>query len=119
MKKYISLLSFIAIFFIGMDQSQAQDARARELASPEGMAKQQTHELHKMANLTGDQQSGVFKVFVDLNQNLNALEGNGDITAVQKSKATLVDNAKGKLKMILNPEQYAIYLKSLEKQPKE
>ena len=118
MKKYISLLSFVAIFFVGMHQSQAQDARARELASPEGMAKQQTHQLHEIANLSGDQQSGVFKVFVDLNQNLNALEGNNDITAVQRTKATLMENAKGKLKTILNPEQYAIYLKSLEK-PKE
>jgi len=118
MKKYISLLSLIAIFFVGMQQTQAQDARAQELASPEGLAKQQTHQLHQMVELSGDQQRGVFKVLVDLNQNLNALEGNDDITAVQRTKATLVENANGKLKSILNPEQYNAYLKSLEK-PKD
>ena len=39
MKKYISLLSLIAIFFVGMQQTQAQESRVVESEMPEAIAK--------------------------------------------------------------------------------
>ena len=71
MKKYISLLSFIAIFFVGIQHSQAQDSnRFVEAEMPEAIAKKQTHSLHQMSELTGDQQRAVYKVFLDYQQNV-------------------------------------------------
>ena len=119
MKKYISLLSFIAIFFIGINQSQAQDSKGIvESEMPEAIAKKQTHNLHQMTELTGDQQREVYKVFLDYHQNANALNKKSDIAASQKAKAAVMNNVKARLKSILNEEQFNAYLKTLEK-PKE
>jgi len=114
MKKYITLLSFIAIFFVGM-QSQAQNSRAVEAETPEAIAKKQTYDLHKAVNLTGDQQRATYKVLVDLQQNFAGLsDGNEGLASVQEAKASLLEKSKGSLKKILTEEQFNIYLKSLE-----
>ncbi|MFD2824410.1 hypothetical protein ACFS5M_12080 [Lacinutrix iliipiscaria] len=119
MKKYISLFSFIALFFVGVQQSQAQDSnRVVEAEMPEAIAKKQTHELHQMMELTGDQQRDVYKVLVDYEQNTKALNRNDNVAAVQKSRAALMENVKTRMKSILTPEQFQLYLKSLEK-PKQ
>ena len=116
MKKFISLFSFIAIFFVGIQQSQAQDSnRTVEAEMPEAIAKKQTHELHQLTELTGDQQRSVYKAFVDYEANMKALKGD-DITFVQKTKATLMETLKLRLKSILSPEQYQMYLESIEKE---
>ena len=116
MKKYISLLSFIAIFFVGILQSQAQDSnRAVEAEMPEAIAKKQTHELHQMSELTGDQQRAVYKVLLDYQQNVSALNENSNITSANGAKVALLDNVKARLKSILNEEQFQVYLKTLEK----
>lgn len=118
MKKYISLLSLIAIFFVGMQQIQAQDSRVVEAEFPEAIAKKELHELHNTVALTGDQQTAAYKVLVDLQQNYKGLESNDDIATVQKAKAVLLESAKGKLKNILTQEQFQVYLRSLEKPKK-
>lgn len=115
MKKYISLLSLIAIFFVGMQQMQAQDSRVVEAEFPEAIAKKQLHELHNTVELTGDQQMAAYKVLVDLEQNYKGLEGNNDIATVQKAKSALLETANAKLKVILTEEQFQVYLRSLEK----
>jgi len=115
MKKYITLLSFIAIFFVGIQQSQAQVVKAE---MPEAIAKKQTHELHQITELTGDQQRAVYKVLLDYQQNANALNKNSNIATAQEAKAAIMDNVKARLKSILNEEQFNAYLKTLEK-PKE
>ena len=72
MKKYISLLSFIALFFVGIQQSQAQNTtRVVEAEMPEAIAKKQTHTLHQMAELSGDQQRAVYKIFLDHQYQIN------------------------------------------------
>lgn len=113
MKKYITLFSVIALFFVGIQQSVAQDRQQ----SPEAIAKHKTHDLHKLVNLTGEQQGEVFKVLVDAESNMSALQAQGkNIESTQKTKAAILDNTNNRIKAILNPEQYAIYLKSLEKE---
>ncbi|MDO6596083.1 hypothetical protein Q4512_04095 [Oceanihabitans sp. 2_MG-2023] len=119
MKKYISLLSLIAIFFVGMQQTQAQDSRVAESERPEAIAKKQTYELHQLVELTGDQQVETFKVLVDLAYNEKGLEGNNDIATVQKAKSTLLEAANTKLRQILTPSQYEAYQKSLKESYKE
>ncbi|WP_452228014.1 MULTISPECIES: hypothetical protein [unclassified Lacinutrix] len=114
MKKYITLLSFIAVFFIGMQGSQAQETLVAETDRPEAVAKVQTYNLHQLVELDGNQQAAVYNVFVDLNQNLKGLEGNKDIAKVQGAKASLLETVKAKLKSILTNEQYQGYLKTLE-----
>jgi len=115
MKKYITLLSLIAVFFIGMQQTQAQDSRVAEAEFPEAIAKKQLHELHQTVALTGEQQTEAYKVLVDLQQNFNGLKGNTNITEVQRAKSALLERANMKLKSILNAEQYEAYLASLKK----
>ena len=114
MKKYISLLSLIAIFFVGMQQTQAQESRVVEAEMPEAIAKKQLYELHKMAELTGDQQVAAFKVLVDLHQNYKGLSENKDLATVQKAKSVLLETANLKMKKILEKDQYQVYLRSLE-----
>lgn len=115
----MTLLSFIALFFIGLQQSQAQDSdRAVEAEMPEAIAKKQTHTLHQMAELTGDQQRAVYKVFLDYQQNVSALNQNSDIAMTQRAKSALIDNVTARLKSTLNDEQFQVYLKTLEKPKK-
>ncbi|WP_055444552.1 hypothetical protein [Lacinutrix himadriensis] len=114
MKKYISLLSLIAIFFVGMQQTQAQNARANTSDIPEVKAKQQTYELHQLVTLSGEQQGATFKLFVDQIQNLNGLAGNDDIASVQEAKMFLQEKTLAKLKEILTEKQMQVYLKDLE-----
>lgn len=115
MKKYITLLSLIALFFVGM-QSQAQNRNGVvEAEMPEAIAKQQTYDIHRTVNLTGDQQREMYKVLVDLQKNYKGLtESNDDIASVQKAKASLSEKTNGVLKSILTEEQFQVYLKSLE-----
>jgi hypothetical protein len=116
MKKYISLLSFIALFFVGIQQSQAQNTnRVVEAEMPEAIAKKQTHTLHQMAELSGDQQRAVYKIFLDYQQNVSALNENSDITSANRAKSSLMDSVTAKLKSTLNEEQFQTYLKTLDK----
>ena len=113
MKKYITLFSVIALFFVGMQNSVAQEKKQR----PEEIAKIKTHDLHQLVDLTGEQQGEIFKILVDAESNMAALGGNGqNIQATQKTKAAILENTNSRIKAILNAEQYAIYLKSLEKE---
>lgn len=112
MKKYISLFSFIALFFVGMQFSAAQDAKQ----SPEAIAKQKTYELHELVTLSGDQQSAIYKVLLDAEQNSSAIKTeNEDVMTVQKTKGAILENVNSRIKAILTPEQFQIYIKSLEK----
>ncbi|WP_103051522.1 hypothetical protein [Hanstruepera neustonica] len=113
MKKYITLFSVIALFFVGMQNSVAQEKKQR----PEEIAKIKTHDLHQLVDLTGEQQGEIFKVFVDAESNMSAISSQGqNIQASQKTKSAVLENTNTRIKAILNPEQYAIYLKSLEKE---
>ena len=115
MKKYISLLSFIALFFVGMHQSNAQDA-TQNRERPEDIAKMQTLDLHNILVLSGDQQRAIFKVLVDVEQNINALDESGSsITQIQKGKASLADFTATRFKEILSADQFQKYLESLQK----
>jgi hypothetical protein len=115
MKKYISLFSFIALFFVGMQQMNAQDA-TQNRERPEDIAKMQTLDLHNMLELSGDQQRAVFKVLVDAEQNIAALDAsNTNITQIQKTKGSIADLVATRLKEILSAEQYLKYLESLKK----
>ncbi|MDX1278967.1 hypothetical protein [Oceanihabitans sediminis] len=115
MKKYFTLLGFIAVFFIGLQQTQAQDSRQQ---SPEQVAKMQTHAIHQAATLTGDQQAETFYILVDYHQNLKGLRGNTSIEDVKKVKASLVESTNAKLKAVLNAEQYAAHLELLNEYSK-
>ena len=113
MKKYISLLSFIAMFFVGMQFSVAQEKVKQE--RPEAIAKQKTFDLHQLVSLTGEQQGAIFKVLVDVEQNVASLsKGDMDIKSVQKTRSALLERKKSSIKAILTPEQFKTYSESLE-----
>lgn len=113
MKKYITLFSIVALFFFGMQDTVAQHNSKQ---SPEAIAKQETYEMHKLVNLTGEQQGKVFKVLVDEQTNMVGIEKNAkDIATTQEAKAGILETTDKRLKAILTPEQYKIYQGSLEK----
>ena len=117
MKKYITLFSIVALFFFGMQVSVAQDASKQR---PEVIAKQQTYEMHKLVDLSAEQQGQVFKVLVDEQTNMAGIEkSSNDIATTQKAKAGILKNTNTRLKTILTPEQYRTYNESLEKEKKE
>lgn len=117
MKKYISFLSFIALFFIGMQFSSAQTADKQQ--SPEAIAKQQTYQLHQLVNLTGDQQGAIFKVLVDAQQNRQELDKRDNTDMLkQEGTKTVDENVEASFKNILTPEQYKTYQASLVKEKK-
>lgn len=114
MKKYISFLSFIALFFVGIQFSSAQSADKQQ--SPEAIAKQKTYELHQLVDLTGDQQGAIFKVLVDAEQNLSVLSTKKDTDMIkQEGTNTVNEKVEASFKSILTPEQYDTYKKSLVK----
>ncbi len=114
MKKYISFLSFIALFFIGIQFSSAQTADRQQ--SPEAIAKQKTYQLHQLVNLTGEQQGDVFRALVDAEQNLSGLSNKKDTDMIkQEGTRTVNEKVEASLKSILTPEQYKIYQESLVK----
>lgn len=116
MKKYITLFSVIALFFVGMQNSVAQEKKQ----SPEAIAKTKTHDLHQLVDLDGKQQNEIFKVLVDAESNMAAIESNSkNIEASQKSKAAILENTNARFKAILTAEQYSIYMKSLDKPEKK
>lgn len=117
MKKYITLFSMVALFFVGMQTTMAQDVNDQR---PEPIAKQKTYELHKLVDLTGDQQGEVFKVLVEEQTNLSGIEENTrSIADAQEAKLAVLENTKKRLKSILTPEQYEIYERSLQKDKKK
>ncbi|MFV0573375.1 MAG: hypothetical protein ACK5M1_13245 [Xanthomarina gelatinilytica] len=112
MKKYLSFLSFIALFFIGMQFSTAQNADRQQ--SPEAIAKQKTYELHELVNLTGGQQSAIFKVLVDAEQNMGELVKRDKSDKLrQEGVKTVNERVEENFKKILTPEQYKTYQASL------
>ncbi|WP_250434618.1 hypothetical protein [Hanstruepera flava] len=116
MKKYITLFSIVALFFMGLQSSVAQDAQRQR---PEAIAKQQTYDIHKLVTLTGDQQGEVFKVLVEQQTSLSGIEENTkSIATAQEAKLAVLENTNKRLKAILTPEQYKIYQESLEKEKK-
>lgn len=116
MKKYITLFSIVALFFFGMQSSLAQEAQKQR---PEAIAKQQTYELHKLVDLTGEQQGKVFKVLVEEQTNLSGIEETTKtIATAQEAKLAVWEKTDASLKAILTPEQYKRYKESLEKEKK-
>tara|TARA_R100001377_G_C3190619_1_gene110413 strand:- start:11 stop:361 length:351 start_codon:yes stop_codon:yes gene_type:complete len=113
MKKYISLFSFIALFFVGMQFSTAQSSQRQQ--NPEAIAKQKTYQLHELVNLTGDQQGEIFKVLVDAEQNMGELLKK-DISDKfrQEGIKTLNLRVEEGFKKILTPSQFDLYENSLK-----
>ncbi|MFD2552566.1 hypothetical protein ACFSQP_12155 [Bizionia sediminis] len=112
MKKYISLFSFIALFFVGMQMSSAQTDRQ---VGPEAIAKQKTYEIHQLVNLTGDQQGDVFKVLVDFEQNMSELlKKDVSDSFRQEGIKTMNQRAEEGLKKVLTASQFKTYQTSLQ-----
>lgn len=117
MKKYISFLSFIALFFIGIQFSSAQTTDRQQ--SPEAIAKQKTYQIHQLVNLTGEQQSAIFRALVDAEQNLSALSTKENTDMIkQEGTKTVNQTLDETFKSILSPEQYNTYKESLLKERK-
>lgn len=113
MKKYLSLLSFVAIFFMGMQFSNAQSSNRQ---SPESIAKQKTYELHQLLDLSGEQQSGVYRALVDAEQNMSELVKMDATSKLrQNGIKTVNDRVLESFKKILTPEQFETYEKSTAK----
>lgn len=118
MKKYISLFSFIALFFVGMQFSSAQASERQQ--SAEAIAKQKTYELHQLVTLTGDQQGDIFKVLVDAEQNMGELKKKDVSDNFRQEGIKTIDlRVKEGFKKILNTEQYNTYITSLEEKAKK
>jgi len=112
MKKYFSLLSFIAIFFIGMQISLAQEADRQD--NPEVVAKQKTYELHQLLKLTGKQQGAMFDVLVDAEKNIIELNKNKVSESVEHERMKAInEKVQANFKKILTPEQFQMYQASL------
>ena len=118
MKRYITIFGFFALFLVGSQFAGAQEQTKKSpRVAPEVTAKQKTYEMHEMLALSGEQQSQVFKLLVDAEQNLQAINSNGgDTAAIQDRKNEVLKYVDVKLSSILTPEQYKTYQQSLERQ---
>ncbi|WP_338731269.1 hypothetical protein [Mangrovimonas cancribranchiae] len=114
MKKYLSLLSFIAFLFVGMQSSVAQDN-----VKAEAVAKEKTYNLHQLVELSGQQQGEVFKVLVNAEQNLAELKKMNNSNAIKSDGIESINKTIDiEFKKILTEEQYKTYKKSLVKEKK-
>jgi hypothetical protein len=114
MKKYVSLFSFVALFFIGMQSSSAQTTEKQQ--SPEAIAKQKTAELDKLLDLSGKQQGAIFDVLLDAEQTKKELQqDNVPKERKQIGEESIANNITANFEKILTPLQYATYKRSLIK----
>ena len=118
MKRYITIFGFFALFLMGSQFVSAQEQiKKSPRVAPEVTAKQKTYELHQLVDLTGEQQGQVFKLLVDAEQNLEAINvQGGDATTIQSTKNEVLNYVNQKLSVILTPEQYKTYQQSLQQE---
>lgn len=114
MKKYLSFFSFIALFFIGMQFSSAQDAERQQ--NPEDIAKHKTNEIHQLVKLDEKQFDAIFNILLDAEKNME--EFNQDNISEERKEIgmdVVSKNITANFKKILTPEQYKTYEESLIK----
>lgn len=115
MKKYFTLFSVLAMFFVGTQMSNAQERTRTQ--TPEVIAKTKTHQMHELVNLTGEQQSSIFKLLVDSETNLAALNSSAmNLQSTQSARSEILNATDGRIKTILTREQYEVYMKYRETQ---
>lgn len=110
MKKLITLL--VVMFAIAFS---AQDANAQQ--KPEDIAKTKAAELSKTLELNDDQQRALWRAFVKkesayAKQVTGQDLSNATVAAAKKEIDATLDK---EVKAILTPEQYRLYLASIEK----
>lgn len=117
MKKYFTFLSFIALFFIGMQISSAQ-SNERQL-TPEVLAKEKTLEMHQLLKLDGKQQNAIFDVLLIAEKNAFELrKDNISEERKQVGEDAISAMIAADFKKILSPKQFRVYEEFLLKSKK-
>ncbi|MGB1309193.1 MAG: hypothetical protein ACPG6B_09800 [Oceanihabitans sp.] len=111
MKKYISLLSFLAIFFVGMQQSQAQESSKQD-AQLVKVAKEEVSRIDAMVSLTNDQKREIYSFITSYNQSIVA-SGRSKKVLLQMP-TELADARNEKIKKFLNAEQVKLLEEGLK-----
>ena len=134
MKTFISLFAFMAIFFFGTNLTMSQESTAkqdeyalkkRQFAEAqkvemdgektlESLAKQQAQNLEALLKLDGKQLSQVYNLFLSYEKEMSVATSLNDEKDEMKRESQLQSDKDLKLKEILNPDQYALYLKSMK-----
>ena len=110
MKKYISLLSFAIVIIMGTQNMQAQKTLSLNKDRPESIAKSQIEKLSKPLDLSAEQKRSLFRVFVKKEVAYKKqIKGRANSNAVKAAKAKIDSDFDIQLKLILTPEQYALF----------
>lgn len=115
MKKLFTLLVFTFAMVLGTQTVSAQEAKKVHEA-PEVVAKEKVHQLHTQVNLSGEQQTALFRAYVAKDYNYNKyLTGLDKNSADYKKKKAEYDASFDETaKRTLSAEQYTA-LQKMEK----
>lgn len=109
MKKIITLI--VLVFAIAFHSHEAQAQQ-----KPEDIAKMKVAELNETLELTGDQQRAMWRAFVKKESAYARQVTGQDLSnpAVANAKKEIDTTLDKEVKAILTPEQYRLYLASIE-----
>jgi hypothetical protein len=110
MKKLITLIAVLFAFVFN-----AHDANAQQ--KPEEIAKLKTAELSEILELNGDQQQAMWRALVKMESAYAKQVTGKDLSnpTVAAAKKEIDATLAERVKAILTPEQYKLYLASIEK----
>jgi hypothetical protein len=110
MKKLITLIVVLFAFAFN-----AQDVNAQQ--KPEEIAKMKTAELSEILNLNGDQQQAMWRALVRKESAYSKQVTGQDLSnaTVAAAKKEIDATLDERIKAILTPEQYKLYLTTIEK----
>nr|WP_321225266.1 hypothetical protein [uncultured Psychroserpens sp.] len=119
MKKLI-LLSVACFLFAGSQLSFAQtdavlettSAKTRVQTYPKKMTNQIVNMLERTNKLEAEQVKKVYSIFSSVERKVKGVEAIEDSTLKNEKRAKLQDYINGKLKNVLNAQQFEIYLKN-------
>jgi periplasmic protein CpxP/Spy len=113
-KKFVLAFSiFTATFILNVDSVKAQNEGFQSVAqqdqTPEQRASNQVQRLTKALSLSNDQVAQIQPLLLELNQKRDAMRNASDKRAAMKDMRDLVTAQDGKMKTILNADQYTKY----------
>ena len=111
MRRYVTIFAVFMAFLFSSQFVSAQEATMLTNEQVKEKAQEDTKKLGELVSFEGNQEKEVFKVFLDMETNMNII--NQD----EKSKfriPVVMEQVDARLSNILNTKQYQLYLDSKE-----
>lgn len=106
MKKYISIVSLLVVFFFGVQTTQAQQSKNSLDSKITNISKQQAIHFFDVIAVNKNQKQEIYNLFYSLNKAYVAADKQYITTLMQAESFSFNPKSKAMIKEILNEEQY-------------